>query len=181
MKKIKQALLTFLIMSASSLSTADDGNSVRYDFSVLFLSKTCEIDVPNEIIFGNQSGITTTSDIKSDNVVKQFPIGLKNCTTADQNTAIVYIASGNTLAGRNNIFNDNPNDVIGVQLLDNNRVVSVNESSSIKPSAASVLWDNIQGTSDIKMIEARLRCAEADCEPNDGDFSAKLTIGYYAD
>lgn len=82
MKKIKQALLTFLIMSASSLSTADDGNSVRYDFSVLFLSKTCEIDVQNEIIFGNQSGITTTSDIKSDNVVKQFPIGLKNCTTA---------------------------------------------------------------------------------------------------
>lgn len=181
MKKIKQALLASLIMSASSLSIADDGNSVRYDFSVLFLSKTCEIDVPSEIIFGNQSGITTTNDIKNDNVTKQFTIGLKNCTTSDQNTAIVYIASGNTLAGRNNIFNDNPTDVIGVQLLDNNRVVSVNESASMKPSAASILWDNIQSTSETKIINAKLRCAEADCEPNDGDFSAKLTIGYYAD
>ncbi|MFD1090431.1 fimbrial protein [Providencia vermicola] len=181
MEKIKQALLTFLIMSVSFLSMADDGNSVRYNFSVLFLSKTCEIDVPSEIIFGNQSGITTASDIKSDNVTKQFPIGLKNCSTSDQNTAIVYIASGNTLAGRNNIFNDNPNDIIGVQLLDNNRVVSVNESGSMKPSPASILWDNIQSTSDIKIINAKLRCAEADCEPNDGDFSAKLTIGYYAD
>ncbi|MEX6317327.1 hypothetical protein [Providencia huaxiensis] len=48
-------------------------------------------------------------------MAKNSSIGLRNCTTTDQ-TAAVYLASGNTLNGSKNFFNDDPNGVIGVQL-----------------------------------------------------------------
>ncbi|EMJ7522544.1 type 1 fimbrial protein [Providencia rettgeri] len=181
MKKIKQGLLTFLMLLMHYPVMAADDYKVEYQFSVLFLAKTCEIDVPNEIIFGNASGVTTVSEIKKDTVAKNFSIGLRNCTTTDQKTAAVYLASGNTLNGSKNFFNDDPNGVIGVQLLEGNRVIDVNQSSLLKPDAASIIWDNIQRVSETKMVTAKLRCAESNCNPSDGDFSATLTIGYYAD
>ncbi|MCG9536968.1 type 1 fimbrial protein, partial [Providencia huaxiensis] len=106
---------------------------------MIFLAKTCEIDVPNEIILGNASGVTTVSEIKNDTVSKSFPIGLRNCTSTDQTTAVVYLASGNTLTGSNNFFNDDPNGVIGVQLLDGTRVISINQTPLAKPDASSII------------------------------------------
>ncbi|ENR5393880.1 TPA: type 1 fimbrial protein [Providencia rettgeri] len=181
MKKIKQRLLTLLMVFMYYPAMAADNYQIQYEFSVLFLAKTCEIDVPNEIILGNSSGVTTISEIKNDTVSKNFSIGLKNCTSTDQTTAIVYLASGNTLAGSNNFFNDDPNGVIGVQLLDGTRVISANQTALAKPDVASIIWDNMKSTSETKMINAKLRCAKTDCDPDDGDFSATLTIGYYAD
>ncbi|ENU1229001.1 MULTISPECIES: fimbrial protein [Providencia] len=181
MKKIKQLLLTTLMVFMYYPAMASDDYSVHYEFSVLFLAKTCEIDVPNEIILGNSSGVTTVNEIKNDTVSKNFPIGLRNCTSTDQTTAVVYLASGNTLTGSNNFFNDDPNGVIGVQLLDGTRVISVNQTPLAKPDASSIIWDNIKTSSETKVVNAKLRCAKTDCEPDEGDFSATLTIGYYAD
>ncbi|WP_369310210.1 fimbrial protein [Providencia rettgeri] len=181
MKKIKQVLLTFLTIFMYYPVMAADNYTVRYEFSVLFLAKTCDIDVPSEILLGNQAGITTVTEIKNDNVAKNFTIGLKNCNNQSQSTALVYLSSGNTLNGTNNFFNDDPTGVIGVQLLDGNRVININNNPLGKPSAASVIWDNIESTSATKTVTAKLRCAIDNCEPNEGDFSATLTIGYYAD
>ncbi|EMT6577223.1 MULTISPECIES: fimbrial protein [Providencia] len=181
MEKIKQVLLTFLIMLMYYPAMAADDYKIQYEFSVLFLAKTCEIDVPNEIILGNASGVTTVNEIKNDTISKNFSIGLRNCTSTDQTTAVVYLASGNTLTGSNNFFNDDPNGVIGIQLLDGNRVISANQTALAKPDAASIIWDNIKSSSETKMISAKLRCAKTDCDPSEGDFSATLTIGYYAD
>lgn len=181
MKKIKQLLLTFFMIFMYYPAMAADDYKVQYEFSVLFLAKTCEIDVPNEIILGNASGVTTVSEIKNDSVSKNFSIGLKNCTSTDQTAAVVYLASGNTLTGSNSFFNDNPSDVIGVQLLDGNRVISTNQTPLAKPDAASIIWDDIKNSSETKMVNAKLRCAKADCDPSEGEFSATLTVGYYAD
>lgn len=181
MKKIEQVLITFLMFFMYFPAIAADDYMVRYEFSVLFLAKTCDIDVPSEILLGNQAGITTVTEIKNDSVTKSFTIGLKNCNNQSQSTALVYLSSGNTLSGSNNFFNDDPNGVIGVQLLDGNRVININETPLGKPSPASVLWENIESTSATKNINAKLRCAVDNCEPNEGDFSATLTIGYYAD
>ncbi|MEX5921109.1 hypothetical protein [Providencia huaxiensis] len=58
---------------------------VEYQFSVLFLAKTCEIDVPNEIILGNASGVSDRSvKLKRIRWQRIFSIGLRNCTTTDK-------------------------------------------------------------------------------------------------
>ncbi len=181
MREIKQTLLTFLMIFMCYPAMAADDYTVRYELSVLFLAKTCEIDVPNEILLGNQAGITTVSEIKNDNVTKSFTIGLKNCSSQNQNSAVVYLASGNTLNGSKNFFNDDPNGVIGVQILEGTRVINVNENPLSKPNKESIIWENIQSVSDTKMVSAKLRCAESNCDPSEGDFAATLTIGYYAD
>ncbi|MEX5921110.1 hypothetical protein [Providencia huaxiensis] len=49
----------------------------------------------------------------------------------------------------------------GVQLLEGNRVIDVNQNSLLKPDAASIIWDNIQSVSETKMVTAKLRCAES--------------------
>lgn len=181
MKKIKQVLLTFLMIFMYYPAMAADDYTVRYEFSVLFLAKTCDIDVPAEILLGNQAGITTVTEIKNGSVTKSFPIALKNCNNSSQSSALVYLSSGNTLTGSKNFFNDDPSGVIGVQLLDDNRVIDVNSNPLGKPSAASVIWDNITSTDATKTVSAKLRCVEDNCDPTEGDFSATLTIGYYAD
>ncbi|MBQ0535375.1 hypothetical protein [Providencia huaxiensis] len=71
--------------------------------------------------------------------------------------------------------------MIGVQLLDGTRVISINQTPLAKPDASSIIWDNIKSMNEKKMVNAKLRCAKTDCEPDEGDFSATLTIGYYAD
>lgn len=181
MKKISQVLISLLMFFMHFPAMATDDYMVRYEFSVLFLAKTCDIDVPSEILLGNQSGITTVTEIKNDSVSKNLTIGLKNCNNQSQSGAQVYLSSGNTLNGTNNFFNDDPNGVIGVQLLDGTRIIDINNNPLGKPSAASIIWDNIENTSATKSINAKLRCAIDNCEPNEGDFSAALTIGYYAD
>ncbi|EKT60854.1 fimbrial protein [Providencia sneebia] len=181
MKKIKQVSITFLILFMWFPTIVAGDSSVRYEFSVLFLAKTCDIDVPSEILLGNQLGITTANEIKNDSVVADVLIRLKNCSTESQSTAMVYLSSGNTLNGSNNFFNDDPNGVIGVQLLDGSRVIDINNNPLGKPSPESIIWDNIESTGATKTINAKLRCAIDNCDPNEGDFSATLTIGYYAD
>ncbi|MEY0713410.1 hypothetical protein AB7282_21015, partial [Providencia huaxiensis] len=52
--------------------------------------------------------------------------------------------------GSNNFFNDDPNGVIGVQLLDGTRVISINQTPLAKPDASSIIWDNIKSTNEKK-------------------------------
>ncbi|MEY0575888.1 fimbrial protein [Providencia manganoxydans] len=125
MKKISQVLISLLMFFMHFPAMATDDYMVRYEFSVLFLAKTCDIDVPSEILLGNQSGITTVTEIKNDSVSKNLTIGLKNCNNQSQSGAQVYLSSGNTLNGTNNFFNDDPNGVIGVQLLDGTRIIDI--------------------------------------------------------
>ncbi|MEQ4710663.1 hypothetical protein, partial [Providencia huaxiensis] len=52
--------------------------------------------------------------------------------------------------GSNNFFNDDPNGVIGVQLLDGTRVISINQTPLAKPDASSIIWDNIKSMNEKK-------------------------------
>ncbi|MFH6892497.1 hypothetical protein ACHCAL_00295 [Providencia huaxiensis] len=40
--------------------------------------------------------------------------------------------------------------MIGVQLLDGTRVISINQTPLAKPDASSIIWDNIKSTNEKK-------------------------------
>lgn len=180
MKNTQILLSFFLIIFISSPAIPKDNFSVRYEFSVLFLAKTCDIDVPKQVILGNQAGYTTVNDIKNDKVSTDIIIKLQNCSAEYQKSSLVYLSSGNTLTGSNNFFNNDPNGVIGVQILDGNRVINYNSNPLSKPSEDSIIWKNIENKGATKLITAKLRCAESDCNPEPGEFSATLSLNYYA-
>lgn len=173
--------LLFLLFFSCYIPVSQGEQGITYNFSVLFLAKTCDVSVQNEITIESTpgSGIISNNSIINDNAVADVQLSLKNCTSPDIAGSKVYIADGNTLAGTSNFFNDDPAGIIGLQLTDGNTIF--NKSSTALPAANSVVWSNIMTSGETKILKARLRCKVAGCTPQPGDFSASVVLNYYID
>lgn len=179
--RIKQKLYVMLLAVLSCVSSSQGSSSITYNFSVLFLAKTCDVSVENEIAIENLpgTGIVTNSSIINDTATADVKLSLKNCTSPDITGSKVYISQGNTLTGTMDFFNDNPAGIIGLQLTDGNFVFS--KTATVLPEDKSVVWRNIASVAETKTIKARLRCKTAGCKPQEGNFSASVTFNYYID
>ncbi|MEY1424424.1 fimbrial protein [Morganella morganii] len=176
--KLKLLLIIFVsFLPGITVSLAAD--KITYHFSVLFLAKTCDVSVKNEIIIETTpgTGSVSSSDIKNDMAVTDVSLGLTNCTDSNIANSKVFISEGNTLTGTDDFFNDDPNSEIGLQITDGVNVFKKNTTAI--PSNESVVWDNIMSDSETKIIKARLRCKNTSCEPREGNFSASLSFSYY--
>lgn len=179
--RIRQKIYVIILTIFSCIPFSQGSSSITYNFSVLFLAKTCDVSVENEIVIENVqgTGIVTNSSIKNDNAVADVKLSLKNCTSPDITGSKVYISQGNTLAGTTDFFNDDPAGIIGLQLTDGHSVFS--KTTTALPEDKSVVWRDIISVADTKTINARLRCKTDGCQPQEGNFSASLTFNYYID
>lgn len=175
----------FLISGISMVAQA--AQSIKYDFSVLFLAKTCEVTVPNSIEFVSNEGgnFVNAKDIKDKKISQLIPISLTNCSGGsgtDLQNASVYIAQGSTLTGTRDFFNNNVSGSFGVQLTDdNNKIFKLNNSTTFTPSDDSVVWGNIKSTTETKTLIANLRCQEENCSPEAGAFTATVVLSFITD
>lgn len=179
--KLKQRILSTLFFIFLCAGASQGSSSITYNFSVLFLAKTCDISVQNEIYIEDTpgSGFVSNAAVKNDNAVADVKLALTNCTTPNIANSKVYIADGNTLSGTTDFFNDDPDSIIGLQITDGNSIF--NKNTTALPAANSVVWTNIMSATETKTIKARLRCKSAGCEPQNGDFTASLVFNYYID
>lgn len=191
MMQIKKIAISFMsificLFLTSRISMA--AQSIKYDFSVLFLSKTCEITVPNSIEFVSNEGshFVNDKDIINKKISQLIPISLTNCSgnasDTDLENASVYIAQGSTLTGTRDFFNNNVSGSFGVQLTDeNNKIFKLNNSTSFNPSDDSIVWGNIKSTAETKTLIANLRCQKEDCTPEAGAFTATVVLSFITD
>ncbi|HCR3470613.1 TPA: type 1 fimbrial protein [Proteus mirabilis] len=182
-KKVSILIVSLCLLLTSWASVA--AQSVKYNFSVVFLAKTCEIVVPDNITFTSGEGASSVSanDIKNNKISQQIPISLTNCSTSSLSGTSVYISQGVTLTGTRDFFNNNVSGSFGVQLTDDSgsKTYKVNNSSVFKPSDDSVVWDNITSESSTKSLTAKLRCQKEGCAPEVGPFTATVVLSFFSD
>lgn len=174
-----KVFFVFLYLLSFNAISAD---SIKYNFSVLFTAKTCDIITPGEIIFSSSgnSGVVTANDIKNNKITKNFNISLNKCNTSELKGSSVFISQGNTLTGTDDFFNNDNNSNIGVRIADGTKIFSRNSSDGFTPNANSIVWGSINNQNEIKQLTAKLECKKEGCNAKEGDFSASLTLSFFS-
>lgn len=170
-------VIPMLLLAVNSYAA----ESIRYTLSATFMPKMCDIVAPHTVVLEKVpgSGVMPSADIKAGLASQPFQIGLANCDDDNPSGMVVFISNGRTVHGSHDVFNNNPDDNIGIKIRANGQSFSKSDSP-YKPSLNSIVWRDIQHITEQKTLTASLVCAQAGCEPDEGQFNAAITLSFYS-